>query len=85
MTGVGQCWDNAVGESWFATLKRELISEQTWPTVADARQAVFQFIEGWYNPRRRHSALDYQSPINYERNHYSQELTASPPPSTESG
>jgi putative transposase len=47
--------------------------------------AVFQFIEGWYNPHRRHSALDYQSPINYERNHYSQELTASPPPSTESG
>jgi putative transposase len=47
--------------------------------------AVFEFIEGWYNPHRRHSALDYLSPINYERSHYSVELTASPPPSTQPG
>jgi len=47
--------------------------------------AVFEFIEGWYNPHRRHSALDYLSPINYERSHYSEELTASPPPSTQPG
>jgi transposase InsO family protein len=62
-----QCWDNAVAESWFATLKRELISEQTWPTVADARQAVFQFIEGWYNLRRLHSSIGYLSPNEYEQ------------------
>ena len=44
--------------------------------------AVFEFIEGWYNPHRRHSALDYLSPISYERSHHSEESTASPPPST---
>ena len=47
--------------------------------------AVFEFIEGWYNPHRRHSALDYLSPINYERSHYSEQLTANPPPSTQPG
>ena len=47
--------------------------------------AVFDFIEGWYNPHRRHSALDYLSPINYERSHYSEELTASTLPSTQPG
>jgi hypothetical protein len=52
---------------------------------AEARMAVFEFIEGWYNPHRRHSALDYLSPINYERSHYSEESTASPTPSTQSG
>ncbi len=85
MGSVGDCFDNAMCESFFATLECELLDRHHFHTQSEARMAVFQFIEGWYNPHRRHSALDYQSPINYERNHYSQELTASPPPSTESG
>jgi len=55
-------------ESFFATLECELLDRRKFRTKAEARMAVFQFIEGWYNPGRRHSALGYQSPINYERN-----------------
>jgi putative transposase len=62
----GQCWDNAVAESFFATIKRELIDTRTWPTRAGLHQAVFDYIEGWYNTRRLHSALGYLSPANYE-------------------
>jgi transposase InsO family protein len=60
----------------------ELLDRRHFRTWVEARMAVFEFIEGWYNPHRRHSALDYLSPINYERNHYSEGSTASPPPST---
>jgi transposase InsO family protein len=62
----GQCWDNAVAESFFATIKTELIHRQAWPTRTAARQAVFEYIEGWYNTRRRHSSLGYLSPAAYE-------------------
>ena len=62
----GQCWDNAVAESWFATLKDELVYRHPWPTLARARQAIFEFIEGFYNRRRLHSALGYLSPADYE-------------------
>ena len=62
----GQCWDNAVAESFFATIKTELIHRQAWPTRDTARQAIFAYIEGWYNTRRRHSSLGYQSPSAYE-------------------
>jgi transposase InsO family protein len=62
----GQCWDNAVAESFFATLKTELIHRQAWPTRKAAHQATFEYIEGWYNTRRRHSSLDYLSPAAYE-------------------
>ena len=62
----GQCWDNAVAESWFATLKDELIDRHSWPTRARARQAIFEFIEGFYNRRRLHSSLGYLSPAEYE-------------------
>lgn len=62
----GQCWDNAVAESFFATLKTELIHRQSWPTHKAAHQATFEYIEGWYNTRRRHSSLGYQSPAAYE-------------------
>ena len=62
----GQCWDNAVAESFFSTLKTELIHRQPWPTHTAARQAIFEYIEGWYNTRRRHSSLGYQSPAAYE-------------------
>jgi putative transposase len=67
MGSVGDCFDNAMCESFFATLECELLNRQSFKTQAEARMAVFDFIEGWYNPRRRHSALDYRSPIDYER------------------
>ena len=54
-------------ESFFASLECELLDRRRFRTLAEARMAVFQYIEGFYNPRRRHSALDYLSPINYER------------------
>jgi len=69
---VGDCYDNAMCESFFATLECELIDRERFTTRAEARMAVFEFIEGWYNPHRRHSALDYESPMSYERKHYAQ-------------
>jgi integrase-like protein len=59
--------DNAMCESFFATLECELLDRRKFKTKAEARVACFEFIEGWYNPSRRHSALGYKSPINYER------------------
>ena len=67
MGSVGDAYDNALCESFFATLECELLDRQRFATQADARLAVFDFIEGWYNPRRRHSALDYLSPMTYEK------------------
>ena len=67
MGAVGDAYDNAMCESFFATLECELIDRQRFPTPAAARRAVFDFIEAWYNPRRRHSALAYLSPLAYER------------------
>lgn len=69
MGSVGDCYDNAMCESFFATLECELLDREHYSTRAEARSSLFQFIEGWYNPHRRHSALDYQSPIQYERRH----------------
>jgi putative transposase len=65
----GQCWDNAVAESFFATLKTELIHRRTWPTRKAATSAIFDYIEGWYNTRRRHSTLGYLSPATFESTH----------------
>jgi transposase InsO family protein len=62
----GQCWDNAVAESFFSTIKTELLDRRAWPTRAAAHKAIFNWIEGWYNTRRRHSTLDYLSPAAYE-------------------
>ncbi|RSD11751.1 IS3 family transposase [Amycolatopsis eburnea] len=62
----GQCWDNAVAESFFATIKTELLDRRTWATKTQAHQAIFSYIEGWYNTRRRHSSLGYLSPTTYE-------------------
>ena len=64
---VGDCYDNAMCESFFATLECELLGRRSFRSHAEARMAVFEFIEGWYNPRRRHSAIGYLSPVNYER------------------
>ena len=69
MGSVGDCYDNAVCETFHASLKKERIYRQSWPTRAAARTAVFGYIEGWYNPRRRHSTLGYLSPIEFERHH----------------
>jgi putative transposase len=63
----GQCWDNAVIESWHGTYKLELIEDRSWPTIARLRSATFAWIEGWYNLRRRHSTLGGISPADYEK------------------
>ena len=68
MGSVGDCYDNAMCESFFATLECELIDRNRFRSQAEARMAVFEFIEGWYNPRRRHSSIGYLSPVDYERN-----------------
>jgi putative transposase len=67
MGGRGSAYDNAVCESFFKTLKSELADRRSWPTKAELRTAVFDYIECFYNPRRRHSSLDYLSPAEYER------------------
>jgi putative transposase len=69
MGSVGDAYDNALCESFFATLECELIERRSFRSQAEARMAIFRFIEGWYNPHRRHSALQYQSPVSYERKH----------------
>lgn len=66
MSRTGNCWDNAVAESFFATLELELIVTATWDTRDDARRAIFRYIETWYNRERRHSTLGYISPAVYE-------------------
>jgi transposase InsO family protein len=63
-----QCWDNAVAESWFSTLKNELVHRYAWPTRARARRAIFEFIEVFYNRQRLHSSLGMLSPVEYEQN-----------------
>lgn len=67
MGSVGDCFDNAMCESFFATLECELLDRRRFQTQAEARIAIFEFIEGWYNPHRRHSSIRYLSPANYER------------------
>ena len=69
MGSVGDCFDNAMAESFFSTLECELLDRYRFKTQADARMAVFRYIEGWYNPRRRHSALGFESPMNFEKRH----------------
>jgi putative transposase len=66
MSRRGDCWDNAVMESFFATLKTELVHDARWATRTAATAALATYIEGWYNRRRRHSTLDYLSPAEYE-------------------
>jgi putative transposase len=67
MGSVGDCYDNAMAESFWATLEREVLSRRRFKTQAEAKMAIFSWIEGWYNPHRRHSSLGYRSPMNYER------------------
>src|ERR1022692_3800072 len=67
MGRVGDAYDNAMAESFFATLEREVIDRQRFHSQIDARMAVFTWLESWYNPHRRHSSFGYRSPMNYER------------------
>lgn len=69
MGSRGDCYDNAMCESFNATLECELLAKRRFKTQREAELAVFDFIEGWYNPHRRHSALGYLSPNNFERRH----------------
>ena len=72
MSRRGDCWDNAVAESFFATLKVELVHDALWPTRAAARMALFDYIEVFYNPQRRHSSLGFLSPLAFERQWHQQ-------------
>lgn len=87
MGSVGDAYDNAMCESFFATLECELLDRTTFKTQAEARMAVFEFIEGWYNPHRRHSALDYASPMHFEHLNWPQYDACIPSPklSTKAG
>ena len=69
MGSVGDCYDNALCESFFATLECELLDRRRFKTRAEAKMAIFDFIEAWYNPHRRHSSLGQQSPVKFERRH----------------
>jgi putative transposase len=77
MGSVGDAYDNALCESFFATLECELLDRRRFRTQPEARLAVFDYLEGWYNPRRRHSALDYLSPMVYERTYSGDRTVAS--------
>jgi putative transposase len=67
MSGVGQCWDNAPMESFFASLKKELVHHEDYQTRAEAKASIFEYIETFYNPKRRHSSLGYLSPAEFEK------------------
>ncbi len=66
MSRKGDCLDNAMAESFFATLKRELMPEDGWATKKEARAAVFEWIAVYYNRQRRHSSIAYRSPVEFE-------------------
>jgi len=67
MSGRGDCYDNALMESFFGTLKEECVERQNFGTRAEARNAIFEYIEVFYNRQRKHSSLDYVSPTTYEQ------------------
>ena len=69
MGSVGDCYDNAMAESFFASLECELLDRTTFRNRAEARTELFRWIEGWYNPHRRHSGIGHRSPINFERSY----------------
>lgn len=67
MSGKGNCYDNAMVETFFKTIKSEMIWRKRFQTRQDTQQAIARYIDGSYNPVRRHSALDYQSPVQFAR------------------
>jgi transposase InsO family protein len=76
MSRRADCYDNAVAESFFATLEHELIVAHDWATHTQARRDIFEFIEVWYNRERRHSSLDYVSPVQYEQDRFAHSARA---------
>ena len=78
MSRKGNCWDNAPAESFFATLKKELIHQRHFRTRAEAKSAIFEFIESWYNRERLHSSLGYMSPVEFEAINNNGSLTHCP-------
>ncbi|GAB4045770.1 hypothetical protein GCM10028810_20950 [Spirosoma litoris] len=76
MSRKGNCWDNAVAESFFKTLKSELVNQVHFATQAAARLATFEYIEGWYNRRRKHSTLGYRTPSQQETYFYTSSMAA---------
>lgn len=79
MGTVGDAYDNAMAESFFATLECELIARRPWQTKAQVKLAIFTWIETWYNPRRRHSGLGQMSPINFEKQHQEKQTQLTQP------
>ena len=75
MGSVGDAYDNAMCESFFATLECELLARRRFASQTDARMAVFSYIEGWYNPTRRHSGIGYHSPVAYEAKRQEEAVT----------
>ncbi len=82
MGSVGDAYDNAMAESFFASLECQLLDRRSFQSKAEARVALFSYIEGWYNPRRRHSGLGRIAPAEFERRHTAQ-LTLQPTPETD--
>jgi putative transposase len=76
MGSIGDCYDNSMMESFFASMQLELLDRQPWATRQQLANAIFEWIEAWYNPNRRHSALGNLSPIEYERHHNTYALAA---------
>ena len=76
MSRKGDCWDNAVAESFFATLKTELVHEADWATRAEARSAIFEYLEVFYNRRRIHSSIGYVSPEEFELKYERERIAA---------
>ena len=66
MSRKGECLDNAVAESFFGSLKNELVYHEDYKTRAQARQSIFEYVEVFYNRQRRHASLDYLTPVEYE-------------------
>jgi len=78
MGSVGDCYDNAAAESFFATLQTELLDRRSWPTRKALANAIFEYLEAWYNPRRRHSTLGMLSPVDFEAAHAAGRQEADP-------
>ena len=76
MGSIGDCYDNSMMESFFGSMQTELLDQKTWITRQELSAAIFEWIEAWYNPERRHSALAYRSPVTYERMHQMQPSAA---------
>jgi putative transposase len=76
MSRKGDCWDNAVAESFFATIKGEMIDHDIYQTRAEAKKAIAEYIEGFYNPVRRHSTIGFVSPIEFELNDMIKKMAA---------